>query len=375
MIFFHRLIDIVKGLLFVSIPSLVVLFVLLEVFFRFVIPAAQKPWVIFDRENLMLRSDEKRRVGGIYTIGKLADVKARWRTNNYGWNSSIDYVEGNPGQRLVCLIGDSFIRALQVDVDKSVSSLLRDQLNTVSTEYQVYSFGHDGAPLSQYLHISRYVNRHFSPETLVFLLIHNDFDESVADLVSKPYFLQLRLNGAEVREVQPSERPLYQFLTYSALFRYLYSNLRLARFHFGLERKTGDFNANVDVAAVHKNRRIVRNAAEYVMRALKNENPGKRVLFVMNAPLNDIHDDRLAESSVLWVNEMVRDICEHKELECLDLTTAFAADYARNRHRFTFTDDGHWNEYGHRVASEAVLAQLMSHQDQTPLIREGRRAR
>jgi hypothetical protein len=128
---------------------------------------------------------------------------------------------GNPGRRLVCLI-DSFIRALQVDVDKSVSSLLRDQLNTVSTEYQVYSFGHDGAPLSQYLHISRYVNRHFSPETLVVLLIHNDFDESVADLVSKPYFLQLRLKGAEVREVQPSERPLYQFLTYSALFRHLY---------------------------------------------------------------------------------------------------------------------------------------------------------
>jgi hypothetical protein len=77
MIFFHRLIDIVKGLLFVSVPSLIVLFVLLEVFFRFVIPAAQKPWVIFDRENLMLRSDEKRRVGGGLHNRRLADVKAR----------------------------------------------------------------------------------------------------------------------------------------------------------------------------------------------------------------------------------------------------------------------------------------------------------
>jgi hypothetical protein len=55
---------------------------------------------------------------------------------------------------------------------------------------------------------------------------------------------------------------------------------------------------------------------------------------------------------------MIRDICEDEGMECLDLTTAFATDYARHRRRFTFKQDGHWNEYGHAVASEALFARL-----------------
>jgi len=80
----------IKNIFLVSIPSLLFLFVVLEVFFRFAIPAAEKPIAYFDEHDMLLRSHESRRTTGLYTLGRSAQIRSRWRTNNYGWNSSID---------------------------------------------------------------------------------------------------------------------------------------------------------------------------------------------------------------------------------------------------------------------------------------------
>ena len=350
----HRLVNFGKNLFLLSIPSLAILAVVLELIFRFVIPAAEKPIAYFDEEHALLRSDEKRRTTGTYTIGKYARIRSRWRTNNYGWNSQIDYSANNPGKRLVCIIGDSFVRALQVDLHKNISFLLRAHL---SPEYEVYSFGHDGAPLSQYLHMSRYVNRYFNPDILIFLLIRNDFDQSVTDLVSIPYFLQLRLTDNEVVEIQPTTRPLYQFLTYSAIFRYLFSNLELSQLYFRLVQKPDNFNANVNVFALANARTLIHRGTNYLMTRIEEENKEKRVIFVMNAPVEKIHQGRLENN---WMNAMVREICARHRLECIDLTEPFYENYRKEGKRFTFEVDGHWNEHGHLVASDVLHRYLMS---------------
>lgn len=359
----HRLINFGRNLLLLSIPSLAILAVILELIFRFVIPAAEKPIAYFDEEHALLRSDEKRRTTGTYTIGKYAQIRSRWRTNNYGWNSQIDYFANNPGKRLVCIIGDSFVRALQVDVHKNISSLLRAHL---SPEYEVYSFGYDGAPLSQYLHMSRYVNRYFNPDILIFLLIHNDFDQSLADLVSIPYFLQLRLADNEAVEIQPTGRPLYQFPTYSAIFRYLYSNLKLSQLYFRLIQEPENFNANVNVAARANTRTLIHGGTNYLMSRIEEENREKRVIFVMNAPVEDIHQGRLENSGVVWMNAMVRKICARHGLECIDLTEPFYENYRKEGKRFSFEVDGHWNEHGHLVASEVLRQHFMSSRRNRP---------
>jgi len=352
----------IKNILTVSIPSLLLLFVVLEVFFRFAIPGAAKPIAYFDEQNLMLRSHESRRTTGLYTLGRFAEIRSHWRTNNYGWNSSIDYSpEPDPaGRKLVGIIGDSYIRGLQVDVDKTTAALLREDL---SGDHQIYSFGHDGAPLSQYLHMSRYVNRNFDPDILIFVLIHNDFDESLAELAHKPYFMQLSLNGEEPVEIQPVNTNLYQFLTYSATFRYLYSNLVLSRLIFRLIEDAGnsdDFNANVDVASLNERRASMRKAAEYLMTKIEDENAGRRVIFAMHAPVNDIYNDKLETSSVRWINEMVRDICVDYALECADLSQTMNEDYQKHGQEFLIPGDGHWNEYGHRVVSDFLRQQIVS---------------
>lgn len=347
---------IIINLLSVTLPSSFILFVILELCFRFVIPAAEKPIAYFDEQNAILRSDENRRTEGTYTIGKFAQIKANWRTNNYGWNSPIDYYPNATSEKkLICIIGDSYVRALQVDVSKNIASLLR---NKISNNYDIYSFGHDGAPLSQYLHMSRYVGKQFNPDILIFLLVHNDFHESIAQLVSRPYFLQVDFKNGGVFEIEPKKPKLYQFLTYSALFRYLYSNLKLASLYFNRIQKPKKYNANIDVKTVMEKETMIEEATDYLIKKIKDENRGKRLIFMMDAPRNDIYSNQLLNSSVVWMNKMVIRICKRHDLEYIDLANIMHNDYIKYKKKFNFELDGHWNEYGHYIASDALYSYL-----------------
>jgi hypothetical protein len=348
---------ILKNILFISLPTLLFLLVPLELFFRLVIPAAEKPIAYFDEKNKMLRSSEKRRTEGLYTIGKYAQIRGHWRINNFGWNSVIDYEPAiGSRKRLIGIIGDSYVRSLQVDVDKSFIHLLRNKLHS---EYEVYSFGHDGAPFSQYLHMSRYANNHFDPETLVFLIIHNDFDESVSQMVSKPYFLQLSLEENRITETIPRKQKLFQFLTYSAIFRYLYSNIHLSSIYFNLTQKTKKYNANIITDSLLKKKEIFLKTTNYLVKKIKDENPDKRIIFLMDAPRNDIYENRLETSNLLWLHEIVFNVCAKNELELIDLTNPFHIDYLKHHKRFNSEIDGHWNEYGHEKVAEILYHYLM----------------
>lgn len=355
----------IKNLLLLTLPLFFILFIILELFFRFVIPAAEKPIAYFDEKNALLRSDEKRRTEGTYTMGKLSQIKANWHINNCGWNSMIDYYHNtNSDKKLICIIGDSYIRALQVDVDNNIASLLRNKL---SNEYQIYSFGHDGAPLSQYLHMSRYVNKHFKADVLIFLLVHNDFRESIAQFVSRPYFLQTGFTNDGIYEIEPKKPKLYQFLTYSALFRYLYSNLHMASSYFKIIQRPKNYNANIDVDSFSEKKDKIKEATNYLIRKIKFENRDKRVIFMMDAPRSDIYKNKMLNSNVMWMNKMVSQICKSHELEFIDLTNVFYNDYIKNRKKFNSELDGHWNEYGHYIASE-VLYNYLTSQNSSPLV-------
>ncbi len=346
---------VIKNILLVTLPTLAALFLLLEVFFRVVIPASQWPFGYYDEENRMLVFDNKRETG-LYSVGRFAEIRSRWRINNRGWNYPIDYYQV-VDKKLIAVIGDSFIQAFQVDVDKNYPYLLREKLYP---EYEVFAFGKDGAPMSHYLHTIRYVNRYFDPDILIINVALNDFDESIYDLYpDKNLFFQVTIDHQNnVAEKMPASHFDFQeantvrrLLYNSALIRYLYNNIQ---WHIiTREAMTGhDFEEYVRPEQLKNNKDLIYESTRYIVQTIREENTDKRVIFVFDAPRQAIYEGFLDTSRVLWLYEMMEEICRENNVEYIDLTGTMKQGFERNQKKFNFDIDGHWNEYGHRFVAD-----------------------
>ncbi len=358
-----------KNLFQITIPTFLVLFLLLELFFRFIIPAAELPTDFFDEEEPIYRFDTNAKSEGLYTIGKKSEQQGQWRINNYGWNSPIDYTPQKE-KPLIAVIGDSYIEAFQVDVDKSYPSLLRNEINT---DYDVYSFGKSGAPLSEYLNHSRYVNKYFNPDTFIFNVVYNDFYENILELNPEvTHMLTLNIDDNSITENSP--KPNKSFKQYnwkkralfkSAFIRYLYINLHLNATvrNFG-NKVTSEkkFNGNINVTKAIDNKGLIIRSIDYILGKLQEENPGKRILFVIDAPRNDIYNGALESSSLLFLNEILEKYCLKYNFELIDLTQPMANDFKKNKIQFNSELDGHWDEYGH----DFVYKQIRDYLKTTP---------
>jgi hypothetical protein len=323
------------------------------------------PHAYSDPDHRVLQYDPHGRTEGVFTIGRFAQQRGRWRINNYGWNSEIDYESvRSPYKPLIAIIGDSYIEAFQVNVEDSIAATLR---KLAKGEYDVYSFGVSGAPLSQYLLMSRYVNYHFKPDVIVMNVIHNDFEASIENLVKDPYSLQLTYKNGAFSEVSPrlyEPSTVRRMLGRSAFVRYLALNLRM---NFDVrtiitrlseEKDARRFNANVDVESVQANRHIIEEATFFLVSQLKKENPNTKLVFMIDAPRNDIYSGTVERSDVLWMHDILRSACVQYECRFVDLTGPFTEKFKTDHVKFNSDLDSHWNEVGHRVAAEVLYDNL-----------------
>jgi hypothetical protein len=336
-----------QKLLLLSLPSLFATALALEVVFRTLIPACDEPYAFYDATDEILRYDSTRHRDGTYTVGALARQRSRWHVNGQGWNSDIDYV--SPVRRtlpLVAIIGDSFVEALNVDPRQSVAARLRERL---AGRYDVYSFGISGAALSQYLQEARYVRRHFHPQVVVFVLVHNDFHESLRPLAVHDHFLHVRPAADRFAEEDPEPyRPsaVRRLLGRSALVRYLVLNLKVDK--VGTSRPS----APAEVAPV------VRGATAFLLERIVQECGGSHVVFVVDGPRREIYAGTVAGSYGERCSRLVRAECERLGCPVLDLTDTFRAAYERDGRRFETPYDYHWDAHGHEVVAGALEAWL-----------------
>jgi hypothetical protein len=352
--------QLLKNVVLVTIPALVVLYLLLELVFRYVVVAPDPPRQLMDRENNIMRFDSGGKRDGVFTVGRFGQQKARWHINNEGWLSGIDYrrkaVRNKP---CIAVIGDSYVEAMQVDYDKNFVALLG---NALRDSFDVYAFGFSEAPLSGYLHLARYVDRVFDPDVLIFNLFYNDFDESVRELHFNPNFLQVSMRDTAVVEIPPIPRTynkLRRFLFHSATMRYVYflAPNFFHRLNWNAPRPSAG-SENIEVEQVKQNREIVYRAAKCVIETICRENIDKKLYFLMPAPRNDIYRGSVETSRVRWLNDMAADIM--KDLPCvlIDQTEYFRNDYIKNGQKFESSYDSHWNEYGHYVTFKQLLEAL-----------------
>ncbi len=347
-----------KNVLFVTIPTLFILVLILEGFFRFVIPASKFPQRYFDKETNILRYNKELDAQGLITLGKFSQEKFNWTINNYGWNSSIDYQQDKEQRKRIAIIGDSYIEAFQVNNEEHLSRTL-DQL--MGDSIQVYSFGMSGSPLSQYLHVARYVQQTFQPDLFVVSVVHNDFDESLQDKVLHSFYMSLKIDeDQQIQEVSPTEESASKlgFLKRSALLNYLLHNLKIResfRDYFKSDNEQVA-NANIYVDQLDTNKILL--ATDYVVKKFKEEFPNTRVIFMMDASRGDIYNGELSTSSVAFLEDFLKNICQKHGIEYIALSDLFQENYNQKEKRFNSQYDYHWNKYAHDLIANYLSSYL-----------------
>ncbi|WP_234571648.1 SGNH/GDSL hydrolase family protein [Rhodohalobacter sp. 614A] len=377
--------EFIKNVLLVSIPSLIILIIMLEIILAFFMPLPSRPETIYDEQTNILKFNPESG-SGTYTKGKFFQLRADWSINNEGWNSPIDY-QPDSGKNLIAVIGDSYVEALQVDITKSYPNLLNEML---PDDQEVYAFGKSLYPLTQYLHVSRYVVEKYNPSTLVFTIVHNDFNESITGGTDDPRFRSLmtvtvnpdstiiendpvftnfldeKLNPGFVRSIIQKSRVQRYVRHYEYLginLQRMFANMTesLSADEEEAEKEAPNFEANINPEEVFEMREQIELAVDYTIGKIREENPNKRIIFVMDAPREVIYDGNdVSTSGAYWLNDLMRETTEKYNMDFLNLAPWMQADYREHQTKFNSEVDSHWNEYGHQFVAETLYNYLTS---------------
>lgn len=373
-----------KSFLLVTVPTLIITILLLEFVLSFFMPLPSRPKTIYDQQTNILKFSPESG-SGTYTKGKFFQLRADWNINNAGWNSAIDYQADTKNDR-IAIIGDSYVEALQVDVDENFPHLMRERMGV---EQNIYAFGKSLYPLSQYLHISRHVVEMYNPSTLIFTVVHNDFEESLngggTDLRHQALMQLIVKPDSSVIERAPYHHDYVQERLNPGWFRQLMLKSRLQRYirypdFLGIQPMRGIqrllnqpastinnnepvYEANVDVEKVVGKKNQITLGVHYIVKKIREENPDKRIIFVMDSPRQLIYSGSSPkESGVYWLHELMAKATQNNNIEFIDLSSYMENDYKKNGRKFNSEIDSHWNEYGHQFVAKILVNYLTSDQ-------------
>jgi len=336
-----------------------------EVWLRTVTPAASRP-VLHQEAGSTMRVFDPGVLGeGVQTDGRLAHRVGRWRVNNDGWLSAVDYVSASERSRpLVAVFGDSFVEALMTDVSEHVDTYLSGLL----TDTDVYGFGRSGWYLEQYVATARYARERYAPDLLVVFINAGDIEKSVRETYAIPPAASLwQISNADGRftEVAPTPQPFSadwktRLALRSAIVRYLVFNAEVRLPGMANQAPTEPVAqaASSAEAPDPESWRELLPAADYMVSLLCEENPGTPVLFVFSdhdADLRYLTAEELKSTppfpDALAVQAASQ---EHPQCLCLDLRPVFSSDWAQNHRTFEAGDGRHWNGYANKLVAEAV---------------------
>jgi lysophospholipase L1-like esterase len=345
--------DFIKNIILVTVPSLIVILIILEFFFRFAFKASQSPNYIHDNTYNITKYQPN--TNGQYTVGPACYKMGKWNINNEGWNNynQYDSLQKSP---LIAVIGDSYIEAFQVNADEHVSSLLQKRL----PNSRVYSFGISGAPFSHYIHLANYVKNKFAPNLIIINVVHNDFDESLHTHNRTSIHASVNPNDCATIPPKPYQTGITtRLLKKSALINYLVNNVHIYSIFNTAKIATSDsINANINTKAIVKDTAQIGAMLNCCLNDLKKLSNQTKLLIVMDGPRNDIYLNQHHKSSVLFLNQILAKACLQHKVPFIDLSYSFANHYASNGQKFNFDFDGHWNALGHQVVADTLFNYL-----------------
>jgi hypothetical protein len=349
--------------------SVVFTLLALEAVFR-LLPVATAPWV----QPATPENPVQRYVANMpftWSVGWNFKIVSHGRTNVQGFIAGYDY-DTAATTPLVAVVGDSFVEAMPVRFQDSLTGKLQQALGARG---RAYSFAQSGAPLSQYIAYARHACELYRPERLVILVVGNDFDESVYAKRARNGFFHLHPKPGGGFDFKLSPVPPMSVAERigrnSALALYFFRNvsksgliqlLTIGRAQAD-ERKVGPYVGNTlasaDAARIAEGEQVIDWFLDQ-LGSLCVKPDG--VVIVVDAPRPEIYDPGMLEAvrESYFGRMRARVLAEGaaRGFRTVDLQDAFVASYAKDQRRFEPSIDNHWDEHGHDVAAAAIVARL-----------------
>ena len=342
--------------------------VLLEVVFHILPVHEGMGWLPVNEENPIRRFEPNRSF--IWSENWNFCLVNHLKSNNYGFISTIDYVPSS-NIPLTAVIGDSFIEAAMVDQTRTVVAQLNAEFHG---KRRFYAFATSGAQMSSYLSFAKYAKKKFHPDHYVFLLVGNDFDESLSSYgveAGYHYFVRNPAGGLTLKRVDYEIGLLKEILRKSALFMYINMNMQF-RSRLNLVWKhikntisgwnpeyIGQTNASADPRREADCKMAVDKFFEMLEDACGVSR--KNILIGIDGMRPQLYEaENLRKANGSFFSHM-REYVLFKTHELgypvIDMQPVFVQDYAINKQFFEYPqyNDGHWNERAHGLFAHQII--------------------
>lgn len=345
------LLSILIGLLFTLI--------LLELIFR-VLPTRESLKVLpVNSDNPVIRFTPNRDV--IWSSGAEFSIITKKHVNNYGFLNDQNYSK-EVASPLLAIIGDSYVAAKQVENNESMHGILSSM---TEKKGRVYSFASSGSPLSTYLAYAEYAKQ-FNPKGLAFIIIGNDFDESLLKYKKDPafHYFQEKEDKLVLTRVDYHSSFIKDIARKSALVRYLTYNAPIKAL-FAITQTTNidkkiKYVGNTQAGFTPERLQDSQNAVNRFFELLptKTDVPKEKILFVMDGIRPNLYDAKSLEESSGSYYDIMRQyfikIATIKGYEVLDMQPHFIKAHQENNTTFEYPTDNHWNKNGHKLVAEKI---------------------
>lgn len=374
--------------------SLAIPLVLVESALRLFVPVRDVPHYFWDPVigTRVLPNLEGRYVGA-------GGIDTRYRFNEQGWNHPENYtIEKPEGTVRICVLGDSYVEALQVPIEQSLTLVGQREMNDAGVPAQWYAFARSGLGLSSYYLLLHHYVMFYKPDAVVILLVSNDVYDSSPHLASRDRYLNL-IHVDETGETQLIEAPRFvsnklRRLAYStATCRYFFAQLGLHRDPPGVrelyiqrlkeQAERGQLVMGEGLTIDQRGAMSWRHA-EDLLRLIRDRCRALNVPLLLaycgNGP--KIHaayeksayepapreEDPYCLGVRAWHlgEDLFAPVAARLDIPYLDLTDPIADEVRQTGRRHDFAGDEHYNDLAHRVAGEVIarrVAEMLSGAD------------
>ncbi|WP_440651112.1 hypothetical protein [Candidatus Pelagibacter sp. HIMB1495] len=336
---------------------------LLEIIFR-ILPTSDSLMIQAVNENQPIIHFKENRIINKQIGFNFTHVNKK-NINNFGYATDKEFFtkdfQKKKKSKIVAAIGDSFVEAVQVRNKDTFHALLDKSYEDID----VYPIGVNGSPLSQYIAFYKYAEKLFDPEIYIFTIVYNDFDQSWYKIKKAPgYHYFTDKDDLQLINYNPSY--LKELARKSAFVRYLYLDLQISvqidRFKkiFKKDKKPTKIPINEDYNKMRKKLGI--KAADKFMDHLKTLSETKKVIIVLDGDRGAIYNGKKSREMdsfiTLWMERIIYKAKQMNSVHLIDMHPIFLSNWQKNQRKFNWDYDGHWNELGHRIVSEALIEKL-----------------